>query len=87
MENQDGNLNTDMTNRSLCIGECKINGEYYPVYARASDDLIVTYPSSHHFNNLPLKLVDDINDKSKKNKKPKNNKKKKDDDDEESQYV
>jgi hypothetical protein len=28
------------------------------VYARAADDLIVTYPHSHHFNNLPLKLME-----------------------------
>lgn len=86
-ENQDGNLNINMSDRTLQIGECKINGEYYPVYARASDDLIITYPTSHHFNNLPLKLVDDAKDKNKKGKKPKNNKKKKDDDDEEGQYV
>lgn len=45
------------TDRSLFIGECEIAGQYYPVYARAADDLIVTYPHSHHFNNLPLKLM------------------------------
>ena len=45
------------TNRSLFIGECEIGGAFYPVYARAADDLIVTYPHSHHFHNLPLTLM------------------------------
>lgn len=65
-----------MTDRRLYIGECKIDGEYYPVYATENDNIIKNYPNSHHFNNLPLKL-----------KKPKKNKNKKDDDDEEGQYV
>jgi hypothetical protein len=46
------------TDRSLYIGDCEIGGGYYPVYARAADNLIVTYPHSHHFNNLPLKLME-----------------------------
>jgi hypothetical protein len=44
--------------RRLIIGECYIGGNYFPVYAKASDDLIVMYPHSHHFNNIPLKLVE-----------------------------
>jgi len=44
--------------RRLIIGECYIGGSYFPVYAKASDDLIVMYPHSHHFNNIPLKLVE-----------------------------
>ena len=42
--------------RKLLIGECEIGGSYYPVYALSDDNLLVTYPHSHHFNNLPLTL-------------------------------
>lgn len=48
--------------RQLIIGECNIDGQFYPVYAKASDDLIVTYPHSHHFNNIPLKLMESNED-------------------------
>jgi hypothetical protein len=48
--------------RRLIIGECNIAGEFYPVYAKATDDLIVTYPHSHHFNNIPLKLMESNED-------------------------
>lgn len=46
------------TDRSLVIGECNIFGEWYPVYARSAPDLIVTYPHSHHFNSIPMRLTD-----------------------------
>jgi hypothetical protein len=46
------------SDRTLFIAECEIAGSYYPVYARAADDLIVMYPHTHHFNNLPLKLME-----------------------------
>ena len=42
--------------RTLLIGEAHVGDRYYPVYAKATDDLIVDYPHSHHFNNLPLRL-------------------------------
>jgi hypothetical protein len=48
--------------RQLIIGECNIAGEFYPVYAKATHDLIVTYPHSHHFNNIPLKLMESNED-------------------------
>ena len=51
-----GKFATD-TNRTLVIGEAEIGGVYYPVYALANDDLIINYPHSHHFNNLPLRLT------------------------------
>lgn len=51
-----GKFNT-RRDRRLQIGECKIGPYWYPVYAMASDDLIINYPHSHHFKNLPLKLM------------------------------
>jgi hypothetical protein len=45
------------TNRSLVIGEAQIGGVFYPVYALKNDDLIINYPHSHHFNNIPLRLT------------------------------
>ncbi len=48
--------------KTLLIGECDIGGIYYPVYAIAADDLIYTYPHSHHFNNIPLKLMESNTD-------------------------
>lgn len=56
-----GKFATDQ-DRRLIIGECYIGGDFYPVYAKASDDLIVSYPHSHHFNNIPLKLVESNSD-------------------------
>lgn len=50
-----GKFATD-TDRSLLIGEAHVGNLFYPVYAKMSDDLIVNYPHSHHFNNLPLRL-------------------------------
>jgi len=46
-----------LEDRSLLIGEALIAGTWYPVYAKASPDLIACYPHSHHFNNLPLRLT------------------------------
>jgi hypothetical protein len=43
--------------RQLLIGECLIAGYYFPVYAKASHNLIANYPHSHHFNNIPLTLT------------------------------
>ena len=51
-----GQFRTD-TDRSLVIGEVQVKGEWYPVYAKATNDLLFTYPHSHHFNNLPLRLT------------------------------
>lgn len=51
-----GKFATD-TDRTLWIGECLIGGVYYPVYAKSFDNLIVNYPHSHHFNNIPLTLT------------------------------
>jgi len=45
------------TNRRLVIGECNVGGAWYPVYALANDNLILTYPHSHHFNNIPLRMM------------------------------
>lgn len=50
-----GKFATD-DDRALLIGEAHVGDFFYPVYAKASDDLIVNYPHSHHFNNLPLRL-------------------------------
>ena len=43
--------------RTLFIGECNVGGNWYPVYASEKPDLIINYPHSHHFNNLPLRLT------------------------------
>lgn len=56
-----GKFATD-TDRTLPIGECLIGGQYYPVYAIANDNLLVTYPHSHHFNNVPLQLMESNED-------------------------
>lgn len=50
-----GKFNT-LTDRELIIGECNFGGEWYPVYAFSSDDILKTYPHSHHFKNIPLRL-------------------------------
>jgi hypothetical protein len=44
------------TSRTLVIGECQVGGSWFPVYAVPDQDLILNYPHSHHFNNLPLTL-------------------------------
>lgn len=54
-----GKFATD-EDRALVIGEVFIpipGIEWQPVYAKASDNLILNYPHSHHFNNLPLRLT------------------------------
>ena len=43
--------------RQLIIGECVIAGNWFPVYAKATHNLISNYPHSHHFNNIPLRLT------------------------------
>lgn len=50
-----GKFATD-EDRKLVIGEANIGGAWYPVYANKTDNLIINYPHSHHFNNLPLRL-------------------------------
>jgi len=52
-----GQFATDF-DRRLLIAECEIGGAFYPVYALAKKDIIINYPHSHHFNNIPLRLVD-----------------------------
>jgi len=44
--------------RTLQIGETLIGGTWFPTYALASNDLIMNYPHSHHFLNVPLRLTD-----------------------------
>lgn len=51
-----GQFATDI-DKSLVIGECQIGGLYYPVYAKATPDLIVNYPHSHHHNGIPMRLT------------------------------
>lgn len=51
-----GKFATD-SDRKLFIGECEIGGAYYPVYAKATDNLLVMYPHSHHFNNIAMTLT------------------------------
>jgi hypothetical protein len=56
-----GKFATD-TDRTLFIAECEIGGQYYPVYARAANDLLVMYPHSHHFNNIAMTLTQSNSD-------------------------
>lgn len=56
-----GQFNTD-TARSLVIGEVNFGGTWFPVYALPTKNLIVNYPHSHHFNNLPLRLTENNED-------------------------
>jgi hypothetical protein len=51
-----GKFATD-SDRRLVIGECLIGDVWYPVYAMARDELIINYPHSHHFHNIPLRLM------------------------------
>jgi len=47
--------------RVLAIGECNVGGVWYPVYAygegEKAEDLIFNYPHSHHFKNIPLRMM------------------------------
>jgi hypothetical protein len=53
-----GKFNTDLSRR-LKIGEAQVGGAFYPVYADPTDDLILNYPHTHNFNNVPLRLMKD----------------------------
>jgi len=56
-----GKFNTDLPRR-LLIAETEIGGSYFPVYALPGDDYIINYPHSHHFNNIPLRLMNSNTD-------------------------
>jgi hypothetical protein len=56
-----GKFATD-EDRKLFIAECEIGGQYYPVYALKTHDLIINYPHSHHFNNAAMTLTQSNND-------------------------
>jgi len=43
--------------RKLLIGEAHIGDLFYPVYALAKDDLMISYPHSHHHNGIPMRLA------------------------------
>jgi len=45
-------------NRTLLVSETLIAGTWYPSYAIVDPDLIVNYSHSHHFNNVPLRLME-----------------------------
>lgn len=51
-----GKFATDY-DRRLVIGEVNYDGQWFNVYAKASDDLLVTYPHSHHHNGIPMRLT------------------------------
>lgn len=56
-----GKFNTT-SDRTMPIGEVNIpdakgNDHWYVVYAYAADNLTINYPHSHHFKNLPLRLL------------------------------
>lgn len=48
--------------RTLPIGEVLIDGAWETVYALNADNLIATYPHSHHFKNIPLRLCESNSD-------------------------
>jgi hypothetical protein len=48
--------------RKLLIGEANIGDEWYPVYALARDDLMISYPHSHHHNGIPMRLTESNSD-------------------------
>lgn len=43
--------------RQLVIGEANIGSQWYPVYANATDNVIINYPHSHHHNGIPMRLT------------------------------
>lgn len=47
---------TDL-DRQLLIGEAQIGDTFYPVYAIAREDIIISYPHSHHHNGIPMRLT------------------------------
>lgn len=52
-----GKFNTTTPN-TLLIGTCVIGDTEWPVYALPDDDLILNYDHSHHFANIPLRLME-----------------------------
>lgn len=44
--------------RTQVIGEVNFGGTWFPVYALPTDNLIINYPHSHHFNNIPIRLCE-----------------------------
>ena len=50
------------SNGTLLIGYAHVGDAQYPVYASPSDDLIVTYPHSHHHNGIPMRLTKENKD-------------------------
>tara|TARA_R100001082_G_scaffold86841_1_gene53394 strand:+ start:843 stop:2783 length:1941 start_codon:yes stop_codon:yes gene_type:complete len=42
----------------LPIGTVTIGGQRYIVHALPTDNLIINYPHSHHFKNIPIKVMD-----------------------------
>lgn len=48
--------------RKLLIGEANIGDEWYPVYALAHDDLMISYPHSHHHNGIAMRLTESNSD-------------------------
>jgi hypothetical protein len=46
-----------LEDRTLKIGETLVAGTWYPTYAVVSPDTVVSYPHSHHFDNIPLRLT------------------------------
>lgn len=43
--------------RKLLIGEAHVGDLFYPVYAIVRDDIIISYPHSHHHNGIPMRLT------------------------------
>ncbi len=41
----------------VIIGQADVGGNMYPVYSVDTDNLIVTYPHSHHHNGIPMRLT------------------------------
>jgi hypothetical protein len=48
--------------RALLIAETLVNGVWYPTYAKASHNLIVNYPHSHHHHGIPMRLTESNKD-------------------------
>ena len=52
-----GKFATD-NDKSLHIGDTLVNGVWWPTYAKASHNLIVNYPHSHHHHGIPMRLTE-----------------------------
>jgi hypothetical protein len=48
--------------RALLIGETLVDGRWCPTYAKATHDLIVNYPHSHHHHGIPMRLMESNKD-------------------------